>query len=152
MKTAKGSTYTTLLAVNVDGGYLSTSFKVPVDLGTITCDTIAAMIPHINERITTEKKPGATYERCLQQIEFHRDQLIKAYVKLFETYVYATVPQVRTSPAIKAAIAMLQVMPTAMLKQYARLHIGDKVDDFILPDDTEVLIDTVVTAMNKSEA
>jgi hypothetical protein len=148
MKTAKGSTYKSLLAVKVEQGTLYTGLEVPMSLGDIAQDYIDKVVTFVDERIQSEKKPAATLERCITQIELHRTHLIKAYVELFECYKYCTNPQVRQSPTDKVQMSMLESMPDAMLSSFAKLYLSsDRMLDVILPDDRDTLIDEVVVAM-----
>ena len=149
MRTAKGTSYSTLLNVKIEQGTLYSALNVPMSIGDIDQTTIATMIPMINQRITEEKKPHATFERCLEQIELHRRLLMDAYVTLFETYRNMTTPSTRTSPIDKARVAMLQNMPDKLLRANAELYIKDKANDFMLPAEREQLIDAVVVAMRE---
>ncbi len=153
MKTAKGHTYTDLLNFDVTEGTLYAKHTVPMSLGTVTHDDIDTMIPHINDRITTEKMPHATYEKCLEQIEHHRELYIKAIVKLIETYNNAVaVHKTRTSPAHKARAEMLAVMDDRMLKAFASNYVSeDTMADIILPDDRDALITATLTAMQEKD-
>lgn len=148
MKTKKGNTYTQLLAVKHEAGDLYISLRVPVTLGDLSPEYIQKMILHINEHIMQEKKPGATYEKCLEQIDLHRDQLAQAYVKLFETYQRKITPSTRTSPIDKTRLDMLQGMKDKMLKLYAEDWLSeDELNDMILPDDREDMIQAIIEAL-----
>lgn len=148
MKTSKGSTFTTLLNVKVEQGDLYLHVRVPMDIGDIDAGYIAAMIPHINERISQDKKPGGTYERCLEQIDHHRTHLANAYATLFETYQRTLVPATRTSSADKAKAEMLASIPDMkMLRAMCAIALGDAASNYVLPDDKERLITDTVAAM-----
>jgi len=148
MKTARGTTMSSLLAVTVEQGTLTCNVSVPMSVGDITKDAIEKMIPLINERITTERKPGATFEKELARIEHHRSQMRDAYVALFECYQRMVTPATRTSPTDKAMVDMLTMMPDKMLRDFCTLHVGsDKAMSFVLPDERDELIDVTVAAM-----
>ena len=152
MKIAKGNTYTTLLAVKVEQGTLYASLTVPMSIGDLCQTNIERMGMVINDRIRDDKKPAATFVKCLERINLHRAHLTQAYVELFETYQRMLTPAARTSPIDKARTAMFDKMPDKLLKANAELYIGlDKVNDFILPDEREQLIDTVVAAMRETK-
>lgn len=152
MRTSKGNTYSTLLAVNIDSGYLGTGFNVPMELGSVDSCYIAAMATHLNDRITQEKKPAKTYEDCLHKIEHHGEQLVQAYVKLFETYQRDIAPPApRTSSKDIARTEMLQVMDDKMLRTFAGMYLADKASDYILPDEREQLITATVVAMREQQ-
>lgn len=157
MKTAKGNTYTTLLNFSIENGELTVKFPVPMDTPNVNVEYIEKAIPIINERITTEKKPGATFEKCLAQIEGHRQHYIAAVVNLIETVdgIVNPVKQTRTSSADKARYEMIAGIAKAdskMFKSFAVMHLGeDKVNEYILPDDNEEVINAIVAKMKESE-
>ena len=157
MKTSTGLNYHTLFSdVTADGGKLYLALKVPMTVE-FNEAWFHAAIPHMQERIATEKKPGGTYEKCIEQIALHSDLLAKAYVKLHETYTYATTPQTRstssgTVAAVDAARAQLlaAVKDDKLLRAMCIIYIGDAASEYILPDERAQLISATVTAMRVS--
>ena len=152
MSKTNGTSYTALLAFNVEDGMLYTRFEVPTDIGNLFTTDIEAMIPRINDRLANGARFASTFQRCLDQITFHREHLINAYVTLIETYQRMSMPATRTSPVDKARVEMFQKMPDKLLKANAELYISaDQINEFILPDERAQLIDTVVTAMKTAK-
>ena len=152
MKTATGLNYETLFFHTVASeGKLNLQLDIPLDV-TLDKEWFDVAIPHMKDRIATEKKPGATYEKCIEQIALHTEHLVKAYVKLFETYQYVTLPQTRNghSAVIDTARAdmLASIKDDKMLRAMCALHIGeDAAEDYILPDEREQLIAATVKAM-----
>ena len=156
MKTAKGSTYAGLLDFEVTDTAMVVRINLQANLlGDITAKMIADAIPFISERIQSERKPGATFEKELNRIEIHRNQLSTAYMSLIESYLYASQPQKRTSNgAIAATTAqreMLTSMPDKMLREFAKLYISDAAQEYLLPDEKDTMIAAVLAAMKVKE-
>jgi len=155
MKTKKGSTYESLLAVSVEQGDLYLSVRVPIELGDIRQDTINKMIDHIRERIATEKMPAATYEKCLESIDYNRELVAQWYTRLFQAY-FRTIdntPKKRQSPVEKERLRFLEDMAKKpkLFKVYASEYLSEEVmADIILPDDNEILIDKLMAVLRDS--
>ena len=152
MKTAKGSSYASLLDFELADVNMTVRIKLETNLlGDITPEMIATAIPFMTARIQSARKPGATFEKELNRIELHRNQLRDAYLSLFESYLYVTQPQTRVS-SVSAASAtaqhnMLAAMPDKMLRSFAEIYLGDKAREYLLPDDREEMIAVTVAAM-----
>ena len=154
MKTATGLNYDTLFSsTTAIDGKLSLMLNVPMTV-TIDATWLDAAIPHIKDRIATEKKPAGTYERCIEQIALHSDLLCKAYTKLYETYQYATTPQTRNGHSTSAAIdtartdMLASIKDDKMLRAMCAIYISvDAAAEYILPDDRAQLIAATVAAM-----
>lgn len=148
MKTAKGNNLPMLLDFQVCDTDMHIRIKLANNLaGDITQEMIEKAIPFINDRLITRQKPAATFEKELQRIEHHREQLRSAYLSLWESYVYASTPQTRQSAVDKAKLEMLSAMPDKMLRQFAELYLDGTAQDYILPDEKERLIDATLSAM-----
>ena len=156
MRTAKGSSYTSLLDFEVTDVNMVVRIKLERNLlGDITPEMIATAIPFIAERMQSERRPGATFEKELNRIELHRNQLRDAYLSLFESYLYATQPQMRVSHVGAAAATaqqkMLTAMPDKMLRSFAEIYLGDGAQQYLLPDEREQMIEATVAVMKVSE-
>ena len=156
MKTAKGSSYTSLLDFEVMNVNMVVNIKLERNLlGDITPEMIATAIPFIAARIQSERKPGVTFEKELNRIELHRNQLRDAYLSLFESYLYVTQPQTRVSSASVATATaqqkVLTAMPDKMLRSFAELYLGDTAQQYLLPDEREQMIEATVAVMKVSE-
>lgn len=153
MLTKKGHTTKSLLAVTVNQGDLLVVLRVPMTVKDTSETGLAVMASHIDARIADGKKPSATYEKLLESIDVQREQLADFYTRLFETYQRDTdiTPKVRRSSKDIAMVEMLSTMPDKMLKDFARIALGDNVDEYILPDDREALYDAYITAQKNKE-
>ena len=156
MRTAKGSSYTSLLDFEVTDVNMVVRIKLERNLlGDITPEMTATAIPFIVERIQSERRPGVTFEKELNRIELHRNQLQDAYLSLFESYLYVTQPQTRVSNVNAAAATaqqkVLTAMPDKMLRSFAELYIGDVAQQYLLPDEREQMIEATVAVMKVSE-
>ena len=156
MKTAKGTTYASLLDFELMGTNMVIKIKLQQNLlGDITPEMIATAIPFMVERIQSEKKPGGTFEKELNRIELHRNQLRDAYLNLFDSYLYATQPQTRVSSAVIATTTaqreMLTAMSDKMLRSFAEIYLSDKAQEYLLPDDKEKMIVAVMAAIKEGK-
>lgn len=154
MKTAKGNNYTTLLALTAQEGSIFVEWKTNnAALQEITTEQLDIMTKAISERIQTEKKPAEGLKKQLARIEIHREQLLDAYVKLFELYANMITPPVRLTVATAADRARYDMLNSIgdmkMLRSMCAIHLGDeKANDFVLPGEKAALIDMTVKAMN----
>lgn len=151
MKTAKGNNYQTLLNMGLADHTLTVHIPLAQNLlGDIDQAYIDKAIPFITDLIQSEKRGSGAMGKELLRVEHHREQLRDAYMSLWQHYVTATTPQTRQSSATKAQDAMFAVMSDRLLRQFASGVVGEKADDFVLPDERQKLIDTVITAMKGS--
>lgn len=151
MKTAKGNNYQTLLNMTLTDRTLTVHIPLQQNLlGDIDQALIDKAIPFISELIQSEKRGSGVMEKELLRVEYHREQLRDAYLSLWQSYVTQTTPQTRQSSATKAQEAMFAVMNDKLLRQFASGVIGEKADDFVLPDERQRLIDAVIAAMKGS--
>ena len=156
MKTASGLNYETLFKdVVATEGKLHLLLNVPVAME-MDRAWFDLAIPHMKDRIATEKIPGATYERCIEQIAMHSDRLAKAYTKLFETYQYVTTPQTRNGHSAVAAVdsartdMLSAIKDDKMLRSMCGIYLGaDAANEYVLPDDRAQLITATVVAMKE---
>ena len=152
MKTQNGNTYKSLFDVTVQSGVLSTKFNVPMTLPDVDGAYLDKLTEHVNDCIMREVRPGTTYQKCVNRIEHHRQQLRGAYIELIETYQRAITPKATLQTAAdKARYAMFALMDDKMLRMYASNVIGEKASDFILPDEREQLVELVVQGMKERE-
>ncbi len=154
MLTSKGNTTQTLIGISAQNNTLTLHFPPSRPHGLVVPDDTVSgkMADHINSILSADKKGAGTYKKCLEQIELHRDLLIKAYAKLFESYTYATTPQQRTSPVEKARRDMLTSLPDKLLKATALVHLSEEViDDLILPNDRVEMIERVLAKMKDAD-
>lgn len=134
-------TYTTLLAVSMHQGRLSTAWSMPPSLGDCDAEAVAAMIPRINAAITLGEAPGRLFAECLQQIERYRFELRQAYVTFFATYQRCFgLPHDSEMPR-----TLLEAMPDTMLREYGDIWLHNKAYDYVLPRERETLIDQIVS-------
>lgn len=153
MLTKKGHTTRSLLNVTVHEGTITIELPVPRSIckGDMLDGYLSDMADHINDRISTEKKPAATYEKLLGSIDTQREQLADFYTRLFECYQRAIddTPKVRRSAKDIAMVEMLAAMPDKMLREFCKITLGDNVDEYILPDDREALYDAYIAVTKK---
>ena len=152
MKTAEGNTYNVLLNIQATDKQLTLTYNnfLPAALIEATPESIAAMIPLISEKIAQGTKPAGTLIKQLERIEQHREHLLDAYTELWRCYKAMTEPQTRTSPIDKARSEMLSGIPDMkILRMMCTISLGEKADDFILPDDKAALIAATVAAMRE---
>lgn len=156
MLTKKGHSVRMLLdTVTIAGGYLTIK-NMAVSTGIKDFEGSTGyedMASHINNRIAAEKKPSATYAKVLEQIDDTREYLAELYSKLFDVYQrdIDDTPKTRMSPKDKTMADMLASMPDKMLRDFAKLTLGDKADDFILPSERDQLISAYI-AIGKNGA
>jgi hypothetical protein len=156
MLTKKGHSVRYLLdTVSVAGGYMTIkNMMVSTGIKDFEGSTdYEGMASHINNRIAAEKKPSATYAKVLEQIDDTREYLSELYAKLFEVYQRDVddTPKTRMSPKDKTMCEMLGSMPDKMLRDFAKITLGDKADDFILPSERDQLISAYI-AVGKNGA
>ena len=156
MKTAKGNTFGNLLMVEIP-----TANSITLNMPTahkLTMPGIADgqpdIITWVTDLVQAERKGSGVVTKALEQIEHHRDLLIKAYAKLFDSYLYATTPQTRSSAgtADKARRAMLEALPDKVLRLNAGVYLSEEaLLDIILPDDREKVIQLILEAMKAED-
>ncbi len=154
MKTAQGTSYASLLDFEVRNTTMLVGIELSENsIGNITPAMIAAAISFITERIRSQRTPAATFEKELGKIELHRKHLADAYLKLFESYLHATMPQKGVSNVETAAMTaqheMLEAMPDKMLRSFSEMYLGDLAQEYLLPDDRGAMITAVVAAMKE---
>lgn len=154
MKTTKGNTFANLLDVQL--GEKSVTFNMPYPIDYTVPqrpEGQPALVDWVTDIISREKKGAVVVEKCLEQIELHRDLLVKAYGRLFDSYTYATTPQTRTNSADRARMDMLSALPDKLLRLNAEVYLSEEVmSNIILPDDRGKLIDLVLEAMKKGDS
>ena len=99
----------------------------------------AEILPAVQERIDSGKKPAGVLSKSLERIYHHTEQLCNAVSTLFETYdrMVSVQPRTRVSAAYKARFSLFDNMKNKMLKEYALDYIPDEVDNYILTDASE---------------
>lgn len=154
MRTSKGNSFSELMNVRVEQSMLFLGFKVPMELGDFDKEKVEKVIAHMNDLMIHEKRGAGVYEKALLQVEHHREQLQKAYIKILETYDASTRPTTRSSPIDNARRKMLESMLLMndrgnMLRQFCGNYLD--ADDFVLPDEAVTLIDKTVIAMRDND-
>lgn len=155
MKTAKGNNYKSLLGIHTGYKVLTLELKDTLPFDT-TAGYLQTMRETIAARIILNTKPAGTLQKQLERIEHHREQMLDAYTELFRCYQGMTEPQSRQSPIDKARTEMLQAIPDSrdgqkMLRQMCSLHLGERADSYVLPDDKAGLIAATVAAMRAAD-
>lgn len=114
----------------------NTEVWVGFDLGkAFAVESFEVMIPAVQARVESGKKPAGYLAKALNRIFLHRAHMNDALSILFDTYTKMIVPGAsRVSAVWKARYAMLDDMPNKILKEYAKLYLPDEVDNFILTD------------------
>ena len=156
MKTAKGNTFSNLLTIDIPTDnsivlHMPTAHKLTVPS---TAEEQPDIITWVTDLVQAERKGSGVVVKCLEQIEHHRDLLVKAYAKLFESYTYATTPQTRNSAgtADKARRAMLEALPDKVLRLNAGVYLSEEaLLDIILPDDRERVIQLILDAIKAED-
>lgn len=110
------------------------------------------VVQAIAAKIDSGKKPSKSLCAQLAKIELYRGHLSNALTELFAIYTAMTTHQTRTrtSPALKARQCMLRSMSDKVLKMYASDYMD--VDEYILPDDREVLITALCGVLARADA
>ena len=114
----------------------NTEVLVRFDLGkAFAVESFDAMMPAVQARVESGKKPAGYLAKAINRIFLHRAHLQDALSILFDTYVKMSPIKESAKTAVwKARYAMLDAMPNAILKQYAKLYLPEEVNNFILTD------------------
>lgn len=112
---------------------------------------IAMLRDAVMERIATGKKPAQKLSRLLDSLALQLERAQHSITELVDTYsaMTATVPRQRISAAFKARKDMLESMTPKVLKEFAKAYIDDA-DEYIMPDDADMLRTRVLDAMSEA--
>jgi hypothetical protein len=119
-------------------------------------DQFILMESAIRDKIETGERPAGTLKKALERVEHHKEQLVDAVTILVQTYTRMTDPPSRKGlnkgrAKFNAQRALLEGMTDKMLKDFARIHIGDSIDDMILPDDRSECIAQIIDVFEKKD-
>ena len=127
-------------------------FYVPID--GMTEHEKGAVKLAIEGKINSSERPSATLVKALNRIAHHLEQLTDSTGTLFAAYQNMVKPAVekKQSATYKARWDMLKAMPDKVLKSFAAVYIPDEVDNYILPDDREVVMKALMVALQEEIA
>lgn len=130
----------------VDDGVVSVDFAAKH-----TLTSIETMREIVLQRIADNKKPAQKLSKLLDSLALQLERAQHSVTELFDTYsaMTATVPRQRISAAFKARKDMLDSMTPKVLKEFAKAYIDDA-DEYIMPDDADILRTRVLDAMSEA--
>ena len=130
----------------VDDGVVSVDFAVKH-----TLTSIETMRDTVLQRIAEGKKPAQKLSRLLDSLALQLERAQHSVKELVNTYntMTTTVPRQRISAAFKARKEMLESMTPKVLKEFAKAYIDDA-DEYIMPDDADMLRTRVLDAMSEA--
>ena len=130
----------------VDDGVVSVDFSVQHSL-----TSVVPLREAVVQRIAEGKKPAQKLSKLLDSLALQLERAQHSITELVDTYsaMTATVPRQRISAAFKARKEMLESMTPKVLKEFAKTYIDDA-DEYIMPDDADMLRTRVLDAMSEA--
>lgn len=102
----------------------------------------------IEDRIAAKKNPHSKLQKELDRINYHAEQLHAAYEELLRLHEYWSNERNKESLLAKTQRRMLDKMSDKVFKLYAVDVLGgDKVGNYIWPDDRQQVTDVLVVAL-----
>ena len=143
----KGNTIESILSFFKDGDFAT--YHDTMNLSDVSPEMKTKLCEYVSDVIKDEKRGHLKFTKCVQRIEHHLEQLTNAYNEIVDSYMSFVTPHSRRSSKTKTQYDMLSNMPDKMLRQYAHAMQVSNADDFVLPDERESLIDSVVEKLNE---
>lgn len=113
--------------------------------------SIEPMRDAVLQRIAEGRKPAQKLSKLLDSLALQLERAQHSVKELVDTYsaMTATVPRQRISATFKARKEMLESMTPKVLKEFAKAYIDDA-DEYIMPDDADMLRTKVLDAMSEA--